>query len=111
MIFEALDEIVSKCAVRIDRPCGSVHPRHAGVVYPLDYGHLLDSVAVDGEGVDVFRGSAHGAGVVGVYLTVDLEKRDVEAKVLVDCTANEVAQAGKFLSETLHLSPSLIARS
>ncbi|WP_322755272.1 hypothetical protein [Frankia sp. Cas3] len=40
-------------------------------VYPVDYGYLGGTVAADGDGVDVFCGSAVGAGVVGFLVRAD----------------------------------------
>jgi inorganic pyrophosphatase len=108
--FDALDELVAKSEIRIDRPCGTAHPQHREVVYPLDYGYLDGTLAGDRGGIDVFRGSASGAGVVGAYMTVDRLKRDLEAKILVDCTQVEIVAAGEFLADALHLSPHLVAR-
>jgi inorganic pyrophosphatase len=95
--FAALDELVGTSDVVLDRPCGSTHPRYPEVVYPLDYGHLGGTTSGDGEGVDVFVGTAVGAGVVGVLLTADVGKRDVEVKVLLDCTPAEAELARAFL--------------
>jgi inorganic pyrophosphatase len=108
--FDALDELVTQGDSRVDRPRGTVHPRHAEVVYPLDYGYIRGTQASDGGGIDVFRGSASGAGVVGAYVTVDRHKRDLEAKILIDCTPDEAVVAGEFLAGALHLSPHFIER-
>lgn len=109
--FDALDEMVAECEIRIDRPRGSVHPRHDDVVYPIDYGYLVGTVAGDGDGIDVFRGSASAAGVVRAYVTIDRGKRDLEAKILIDCSPDDVRVVGNFLADVLHLSPQLIART
>jgi inorganic pyrophosphatase len=39
--------------VQIDRPMGSRHPVQ-GFIYPVNYGYLPDTVAADGEAVDVY---------------------------------------------------------
>ena len=109
--FTALDELVRKAPLRIDRPCGSAHPRFPEIVYPVDYGYLEDTAGVDGEGVDVFRGSADGAGIVGVALTADLTKRDVEVKMLLDCTADEIDRIEHFLHERLRLNAAVVRRA
>lgn len=38
----------------------------------------------DGEGVDVFRGGAEDADVIGFFLTADRGKHDVKMRVLLD---------------------------
>ncbi|GAA2171204.1 hypothetical protein GCM10009846_04300 [Agrococcus versicolor] len=89
-LFATLDVLVESCPIVIDRAKGSTHPVHDDVVYPVDYGYLDGTTSGDGDGIDVFRGSAEGTGVVGVTISVDLGKRDAEVKVLLDCSPAEV---------------------
>lgn len=99
--FRSLDDLVRAAPVVIDRPRGSAHPRYPDAIYPVDYGYLDGTTGGDGHGIDVFVGTATGAGVVAVVLTADVRKRDVETKLLVDCTTDEVAGVGAFLSGAL----------
>jgi inorganic pyrophosphatase len=108
--FGALDVLAATHPIVIDRPRGSSHPRHPEVVYPLDYGYLDATVTADGHGVDLFRGTAWGGGLSGVYLSVDLAKADLEAKLLIDCTPTEVTRVGEFLSDVLGLAVHLTLR-
>ncbi len=120
--FAALDRLVGGASLRIDRPCGSAHPRFPEVIYPVDYGYLEgtsggDNEGVlegtsggDNEGVDVFRGTASGAGIVGIVLTADLTKRDVEVKILLDCSTDEIEAIEHLLHERLRLNASLVRR-
>ena len=39
--------------VIMDRPLGSVHPKH-GFVYPVNYGYIPDTVSGDGEELDAY---------------------------------------------------------
>jgi inorganic pyrophosphatase len=73
----------------IDRPAGTSHPRYPDFIYPLDYGYLQDTQAMDQGGVDVWVGSLPGRQVTGVICTVDLSKRDTEIKILLGCTDAE----------------------
>lgn len=108
--FDALDALARSAQIRIDRPKGSAHPRFPNVIYPLDYGFLDGTTAADGEGVDVFVGSSAGAGVTAVALTVDAGKRDVEVKVLLDCTPGAIDEVFAFLSGTLRLGTTIVHR-
>lgn len=84
-----LDALVASADLVIDRPAGSAHPRYHDTIYPLDYGHLQGTTGSDGDAVDAWRGSvAHGS-LNAVVCTVDLDKRDVEVKLLLGCTATE----------------------
>ncbi len=62
-------------------------------------------------GVDVFRGSAVGAGVVGFLVTADPGKRDVEVKVLIDCTADEIDRVRRLLDDILRIGGLLVRRN
>lgn len=60
--------------------------------------------------MDVFHGSAEGLGVVGVFVTADPEKRDVEVKVLTDCTTDEIEQIRHLLNDVLEIGGLLVPR-
>ena len=82
--WEALDELVEKHKLVIDRPKGSPHPRFPELIYPLDYGYLDGTSGGDGSGIDVWRGSINEATVVAAIFTVDPLKAETETKILVD---------------------------
>ncbi len=87
------DQLVAAYPIVIDRPAGSRHPRLPGIVYPFDYGYLDGTGAIDGDGVDCWRGSLPGLAVTGAIVTVDVVKSDSEVKWLVGCTADEMDAA------------------
>lgn len=88
-----LDDLVASSTVTIDRPKGTAHPKWGHIIYPLDYGYLEKTTAMDGGGIDVWIGSLPGHRVTGVITTVDLNKRDAEVKILVGCTSAEAEAA------------------
>lgn len=83
-----LDALVAEAEVVIDRPRGSAHPRYPDFIYPVDYGYLKNTTAMDGGGIDVWRGTAGGR-VGAIMCTVDVTKRDSEIKLLIGCTPEE----------------------
>ena len=91
--WTTLDQLVESSEIKIDRPKGSRHPRFSEVIYPLDYGYLAGTGAVDGGGVDVWVGSEPTRHLVGILATVDLMKRDAEIKLLLGCTEAEISIA------------------
>jgi len=54
--WSAVDTLIAKPEIVIDRPKGTKHPRF-DFIYPLDYGYLKDTTSHDGGGIDVWRGS------------------------------------------------------
>ena len=83
-----IDELIFTSKIVIDRPKGSRHPKYPDVIYPLDYGYLENTMAMDGGGIDVWKGS-NGEYVDAIICTVDLTKRDSEIKILIGCTEEE----------------------
>jgi len=89
--WQALDKLVAESDIIIDRPKGSAHPRFPSFIYPLDYGYLKGTSAMDGGGIDVWRGSDLAGELDAVMCIVDLIKRDSEIKLLIGCTEEEKA--------------------
>jgi inorganic pyrophosphatase len=51
--WKAVGALVQESEIIIDRPKGSHHPRYPELVYPVDYGYLKNTTAMDGGGIDV----------------------------------------------------------
>ena len=58
------ERIIAENGIVIDRPKGTAHPRFPGMIYPVDYGYLEQTIGGDGEEIDIFVGSAD-SGLVG----------------------------------------------
>jgi coenzyme F420-0:L-glutamate ligase/coenzyme F420-1:gamma-L-glutamate ligase len=97
--WETLELLVARNRLVVDRPKGSRHPRYPDLIYPLDYGYLEGTRAVDGGGVDVFIGSDMARRLTAVFMTVDLQKGDAELKLLLGCTSAEVEIVGAFVNQ------------
>lgn len=97
--WQYLEELLDASDLIIDRPRGSGHPRYPTLIYPLDYGYLEGTSAVDGDGVDVWLGSLPEKRLSGLICTVDLVNRDAEIKLLVGCSAVERRTALGFLNQ------------
>ena len=96
------DEWIGKIVqVVVDRPLGSVHPRHR-FSYAVNYGYVPGTVAPDGEGLDAY--------VVGVdapleqcegeVIAVVVRRDDVEDKLVVSLggtwTLERIGEAVQF---------------
>ena len=96
--WEYLERLVSGGQLVIDRPRGTAHPRFAELIYPLDYGYLEGTTTVDGGGLDVFVGTLPEKSLDALALTVDLQKRDAEIKLLLGCSQAEKQIVLDFLN-------------
>ena len=108
--WNAIDSLIQQSQVIIDRPKGTRHPRYQTILYPLDYGYLADTAAMDGHGIDIWRGTIVPAGVVAVICTVDLLKKDSEMKILLGCTPEEAAIVYRFHNNSDFMKGILIIR-
>ncbi len=88
--WDYLDRLIASQPLVIDRPRGASHPRYPEIVYPLDYGYLEGTASGDGNGIDVWRGASGSRTLSAVALTVDLQKRDSEIKLLLGCSEAEL---------------------
>ena len=108
--WAALDELIRRSELVIDRPRGSSHPRFSALLYPLDYGYLARTSSMDGEGVDVWLGSAPAPDLTAVICTVDLLKGDSEIKLLLGCTPEEAQAVLDFHNRSPFMKGLLIPR-
>lgn len=86
----SLDKLMRDNVLVIDRPRGSAHPRYPGFIYPVDYGYLEGTESGDGQGIDVWIGNKSDGEVQAVLLAVDMIKKDVEIKLVMGCTDEEM---------------------
>lgn len=89
--WESIDQLIQRCRIIIDRPKDSVHPSHPNLIYPLDYGYLEGTTAGDGDGIDVWLGSLPEKSLVGIECTFDKDKLDMEVKLLIGCSDEDIA--------------------
>ena len=108
--WEAVDTLVSRSKIVIDRPGEVYHPRFPSLVYPLDYGYLENTTSMDGHGIDVWLGSLKPAAVTAVMCTIDMLKKDSEIKLLTGCTPEEIETVYHFYNQSDYMKGILIRR-
>ena len=94
--WKSIDTLVSSGKIVIDRPRGSTHPRFPNIKYEVDYGYIESTSSMDGDGIDVWRGSLPSHTVNAIICIVDLAKRDSEIKLLIGCTEEETNTVYKY---------------
>ena len=107
--WNALEALVNKSEIVIDRPKGSAHPRFPNFIYKIDYGYLKNTASMDGAGIDVWVGSGEKK-IDAIMCIVDLMKKDSEIKILVGCTEEEKLEVYKTHNETQYMKGILIRR-
>lgn len=89
--------------ISIDRPVGSVHPKHDDIIYPINYGFIPKVLGGDGEeldvyllGVDIPVSDFNGKIIGIVHRRNDIEDKLVMAPEGMSFTAEEIADAVRF---------------
>ena len=107
--WNALDALVGKSEIIIDRPKGTVHPKYPNFIYKVNYGYLKDTASMVGAGIDVWVGTKE-KNIDAIMCVVDLMKRDSEIKILIGCTEEEKAIIYETHNETQYMKGILIRR-
>ena len=107
--WHALDELVEKSEIVIDRPKGSAHPRYPEFIYEVDYGYLKGTSSMNGGGIDVWVGTA-ARNIDAIICTVDLMKQDSEIKILIGCTEEEKEIVYRTHNESEYMKGIMIRR-
>lgn len=108
--WTALDELVCGAEIIIDRPKGTAHPKYPEFIYKVDYGYLKNTSSMDGDGIDVWVGTAGEKNIDAIMVIIDLLKRDSEIKILVSCTEKEKELIYQTHNETPYMKGILIRR-
>jgi len=98
--WQIIEELISLNGITIDRKKGTGHPRFTSVIYPIDYGFINGTKAMDGGGIDIFIGEEKEKIIKGVICTVDKLKNDAEIKVAYGCSAPEIEIILDFLNKS-----------
>jgi inorganic pyrophosphatase len=71
--------------VIIDRPLGSVHPKHEDMIYPMNYGYIEGIFAMDKQEQDAYIIGVHEPikEFIGVVIAIVIRNDDIESKWVV----------------------------
>jgi inorganic pyrophosphatase len=97
--WQAMQVLLERTPLVIDRPRGRPHPHYPGLIYPLDYGYLEGTSSGDGDGIDVWVGTPGSKTLTGILCTFDTVKHDAEIKLLAGCSAQDVETILQFLND------------
>ncbi|MBR1811054.1 MAG: inorganic pyrophosphatase [Clostridia bacterium] len=89
--------------VKVDRPMGSVHPKHNDIVYSVNYGYVEGIFALDGEeqdayvlGIDQPVDEFTGHLIAVIHRFDDVEDKWVVAPAGMNFTAEEIIAQTAF---------------
>lgn len=89
--------------IKIDRPMGSMHPKHPDLIYPINYGYMPHVLGGDGEELDVYLLGVdvpveeYTARIIGiVHRHNDVEDKLVAAPTGLNFNQKEILKAVHF---------------
>ena len=89
--------------IKIDRPIGSIHPKHQGLAYPINYGYIPNVFGGDGEELDVYLlgidvpVEEYTARIIGIiHRHNDVEDKLVAAPEGLNFNQNKISEAVHF---------------
>lgn len=108
--WQKLDTLFLSSGFSIARKKGDIHPNFANLIYPVDYGHVDDTKSISGEGVSLYAGSLNRNKITAVIVAADILAKELDVKLLVGCTDEEVEEVLRFLNQTDYQKTVLIRR-
>lgn len=108
--WQKVDTLYLSSGFRQTRKKGDVHPVFKNLIYPTDYGHVIDTKSISGEGVSVYAGSKSRSTITALVVAADILAKELDVKVLVGCTDEEVDEILRFLNQTDYQKTVLIRR-
>ncbi len=108
--WQKVDTLFLSSGFRQTRKKGDVHPVFKNLIYPTDYGHIRDTKSVSGEGVSVYAGSGDRNKITALVVAADILSKELDVKVLVGCTEEQVEEVLRFLNQTDYQKTVLIRR-
>ena len=109
--WQKLDTLLLASTFELKQAAGSKHPNYQNLVYPVNYGTLLDTLSPDQLGIAMYKGSINSHHVDAIAIAADILNKDVEIKFLVGCSKEEEESILRFLNQTDYQKAVLIRRS
>ena len=101
--------------VIIDRPLGSVHPKHHDLIYTINYGYIEGMIAGDGEyqdayimGIDYPLEIFEGKVIAVIHRLNDVEDKYVVCVINKTYTLEEIKKAVEFQEKYFEIEIELI---
>ena len=107
---QKFDSLCLSSGFCLTRKKGDVHPVFANLIYPTDYGYVKDTNSVSGNGVSVYAGSLSRNTITALVVAEDILAKELDVKILIGCTNEEVEDVLRFLNQTDYQKTVLIRR-
>ena len=104
-----MPKIGDTVTIKMDRPIGTVHPKHPDLVYPINYGYVPGLMAPDGEeqdayvlGVDEPLEEFTGRLIAVIHRFDDVEEKWVLAPEGMSFSREQIEELTRFQEQYYH---------
>ncbi len=104
--WQKVDTLFLSSDLKPSRKKGETHPQFKNLVYPVDYGRLVDVTPE----VSVYLGSGSRTLITGLVVAADILQKTLDVKILAGCTEEETEAVLRFLNQTDYQKTVLIRR-
>ena len=104
--WQKVDTLFLSSDLKHSRKKGETHPQFKNLVYPVDYGRLVDVTPE----VSVYLGSGSRTLITGLVVAADILQKTLDVKILAGCTEEETDAVLRFLNQTDYQKTVLIKR-
>lgn len=108
--WQKVDTLFLSSNLIISRKKGDTHPNFRNMIYPVNYGHLDDTIGTGSDGLSVYVGSGSQSRITAVVIAADILMKTIDIKLLAGCTEKEVDEVLRFLNQTDFQKTVLIRR-
>ena len=108
--WQKVDTLFLSSNLKIAKHKGEVHQKFKNLIYPVEYGHLEDTISTSPSGISVYLGTQSKSKITGVVVAADILIKTIDIKLLVGCNDNETYEVLHFLNQTDFQKTVLIRR-
>lgn len=108
--WQKVDTLFLSGNLKLEKKKGDIHPTFGNLIYPTDYGHLVDTKSAGESGVSVYAGSSDRMRISALVIAADILTKELDVKILIGCTEEEIEDILRFLNQTDYQKTVLIRR-
>ncbi len=108
--WQKLDTLILSSQIEIIRKKGEPSVDYPGLIYPVDFGCVKDTISAPGTPFYCFKGSLNSLSATALIVQADILSREVFTKVLIGCTEEECRLILKFINATEFQKAILVRR-
>ncbi len=108
--WQKVETLLLSGNLKMEKKKGDVHSTFGNLIYPTDYGHLVDAKGAGEYGVSVYVGTGNHMEISALVVAVDILTKELDVKMLVGCNDDEIEDVLRFLNQTDYQKTVLIRK-